>query len=155
MVTGKTAYETLYRLLVQLFGRLIYLKDLLTFRDIVTTDGERYHHLYIIGLCKLSQLRHLFRIERAKDEVTLICSFHQQRLADISVNVHIPGMNVNGDTLLLQVVNGKQNPSVELHHAPSVAIHVMQRKHNAHTHFALAHIRLAGCHYVVNHRENH
>ena len=76
---------------------------------------------------------HLLGVKRTEDDVALLGTFLQKCLTDISIDVHVPGTDIGRDTLFLQVVTRHENTAVELHHATTVTIYIMQGQHDTHT----------------------
>ena len=89
---------------------------------------------------KIRQNIHLFRVERANNQVAPCSSRILQYLIDITVLSSVPSMHIDGEALFLQTVAGHQHPSIVFHHTSPVAIDIMQRKHHSQSYLTVTYI---------------
>ena len=130
----ESVQECLDSSIIERLWSLIHLEDFLGALHVVTIDGERDDHLDAIVLAEVCQRSHLLGIKRTKDKVASISSLLHQGGTDVSIDRHVPSMDISRDTLLLQLFASHQDATIILHHSLTIAIYIMQRKHHTHIH---------------------
>ena len=136
MRVRETLHECVHGYSRKLLRRLIDLEDVVVLSHLATIDGERDDQLYVVLAAEVGYGLHLRRIERTEDDVALGCSRIGKRSSHIGVNGHVPCLHVGLDALRLKAVTCHQHAAIILHHALSVAVNIVKRKHHAHTHHA-------------------
>ena len=120
------------------------MENLRILRHVVAADGEGNDEAYVVGLAEVGKRFHLRGVERSEDDVAGVGVLLDERFANVGIDGHVPREDFRGNALSAQAVAGHQQAAVVFHHAPSVAIDIVQGQHHAHANRPLLHVAAVG-----------